>query len=84
MSGSLLIDEWAKRTDGASPAFLEELCKRAILVASERDQRESEPADNDQVQFDVVHDDLDEAIHELVVMGGQLTRSALGFPDVSV
>lgn len=82
-SGSLLISEWAKRTSGASPAFLEELCKRAILLASERSETSSEIPDSDELPLDVQHDDLDEAIHELVVMGGTLTRSVLGFPDLT-
>ncbi|MFK8112651.1 MAG: AAA family ATPase [Rubripirellula sp.] len=70
-SGQTLISEWAKRTQGASPAFLEELCRRAILLACERSDTE----------IDVLYGDLERAIHELVVMGGDLTARALGFPQ---
>lgn len=72
-TGQTLISEWSNRTEGASPAFLEELCKRAILLASER-------CEDDQI--DVIHSDMEQAIHELVVMGGCLTAKALGFPEL--
>lgn len=71
-SGQVLIREWAERTEGASPAFLEEMCKRAILLASDRQTPDE--------QLDVQFDDLDRAIHELVVLGGEVTSKALGFP----
>lgn len=75
-TGSLMISEWAERTEGASPAFLEELCKRAILLASER----TGLADDDEGLVDVQYGDLHNAIHELVIMGGDLTSKVLGFP----
>ncbi len=77
-SGGALIAEWAKRTEKASPAFLEELCKRAILLAAER-QMSGSGSENSSDTLDVQFDDVDAAIHELVVMGGDLTTKVLGF-----
>ncbi len=65
---------WVERTHGTSPAFLEELCKRAILVAAER---LSSPATDHAVQL--TDRDFDHAIHELVVCGGTSTGKLLGF-----
>ena len=69
-------DRWVERTEGASPAFIQELCNRAILLAIEASDVTS---DNERVE--VKDDHLDSAIHELVGIGGTLTASALGFPD---
>ena len=68
--------EWINRTAGASPAFIRELCKRAVLMAvEEHGVASGEPPE-------INNDHLNSAIHELVVMGGDLTASALGFPKV--
>lgn len=75
--GERLLDQWANRTDKASPAFLEELCKRAILIACER----TETAGSETKDIDVQFNDLDAAIHELVIMGGDLTTKVLGFAN---
>jgi outer membrane protein assembly factor BamB len=64
---------WVERTEGASPAFIEELTKKAILFAAER-------ADGKSLRLN--DSDFDEAIHELVVFGGDLTRDILGFPGL--
>ncbi len=74
-SSDLSIDHWVQRTHGSSPAFLQELCKRAILLASERSEGDSAAS------LKVNQEDLTEAIHELVIMGGTLTAKALGFPE---
>ncbi len=67
------VDPWIARTQGASPAFLQELCKRAILIASQR-------TDGTEDEISVLEEDMNKAIHELVVFGGKLTATALGFP----
>jgi hypothetical protein len=54
------------RTEGASAAFIRELLRRAALFAAD-----------DAAPVGERH--LDEALHELVVQGGALTRSLLGF-----
>ena len=64
------LQTFVRRTDGASPAFIRELmCKAALFAADE--------------SSDSIQDrHWDEAIHELVVEGGTLTQSLLGFtPD---
>ena len=69
------FDSWVDRTEGASPAFLEELVKKALIFAIERQPPEgSEP-------IQLTDQDLDHAIHELVVFGGELTTNLLGFPS---
>jgi hypothetical protein len=56
------------RTEGASAAFLRELLRRASLFAADGEGA-------------IVVEDrhIDEALHDLVVRGGDLTRSLLGF-----
>jgi ATP-dependent 26S proteasome regulatory subunit len=56
-----------QRTDGASAAFIRELVRKAALFAADES--------NDAIQ----DRHFDEAIHELVVVGGTLTQSLLGF-----
>ncbi|MEX1157835.1 MAG: AAA family ATPase [Thermomicrobiales bacterium] len=68
-SAGLQVDDWDRlvvRTEGVSGAFIRELVRKAILFAAERD---------DAV---VGEQHLDDALHELVVAGGDLTRSLLG------
>jgi hypothetical protein len=61
-------ERFIARTEGASAAFLRELIRRAALYAAD---------DGPEI---VVRDrHLDEALHELVVRGGDLTKSLLGF-----
>ena len=67
---------WSERTNGASPAFIEELCKRAIIFCLDRLDVDSE----EESQLKITNEDMDLAIHELVVMGGALTAKSLGFP----
>jgi hypothetical protein len=64
------VDRWIEQTDGASPAFIAELLRKAALFAAERD----EP-----VPMKVRNADVEQAIKELVVFGGELTRKLLGF-----
>lgn len=69
------VSHWVERTNGASPAFVEELVRRAIIFAAERQP------DVGDGQLSLVDEDFDRAIHELVVFGGQLTTGILGFPE---
>jgi hypothetical protein len=60
-----------ERTEGASPAFLQELFRKAALLAAERGER-SRP-------LKVTAEDFERALRELVLFGGELTRQLLGF-----
>jgi cell division protease FtsH len=63
------FDRLVERTRGVSGAFIRELLRKAALFAAD----ESEGA------IVVRGPHLDSALHELVVEGGQLTKSFLGF-----
>jgi hypothetical protein len=65
------LDSFIKRTSGASAAFIAELVRKAALFAAP----EGDPI--------VVRDShLDEAMHELLLIGGALTKSLLGFSQI--
>jgi hypothetical protein len=61
------IDSWVRRTEGVSAAFIRELMRRAALFAADEG-------------LDVLVTDrhVDQALHELIVQGGELTKSLLG------
>jgi hypothetical protein len=59
------------RTEGASPAFIQELFRKAALLAAERGET-SDP-------LRLKTQDFDDAVRELVEFGGELTRNLLGF-----
>lgn len=61
------MDSLVTRLEGASPAFIQELLRKALLVAAER-----EP-------LVVTDEDVDVALRELLFGGGDLTRQLLGF-----
>jgi ATPase family associated with various cellular activities (AAA) len=62
------LPRFIARTEGASAAFIRELLRRAALFAA---------GDGEEI---VVRDrHLDAALHDLVVQGGELTKSLLGF-----
>jgi hypothetical protein len=61
------LDSFVRRTEGASAAFIRELLRRAALIAAE----ESDP-----IRIEDRH--VDEALHELVIAGGELTKALLG------
>ena len=63
------------RTEGASPAFLKELFRRAVLMAAGRGEH-SRPLRS-------VGDDFEFGLRELLEGGGELTRNFLGFPALS-
>ena len=73
VSGEVL-DDWTTRTDGASPAFLEELVRRTILFASERGVSEGQ-------SIDLTATDFSEACTEIIGSGGILTRRLLGYTE---
>jgi hypothetical protein len=62
------LPRFIARTEGASAAFIRELLRRAALFAAD---------DDGEIVVDDRH--LDAALHELVVQGGDLTKSLLGF-----
>jgi hypothetical protein len=59
------------RTDGASPAFIEELFRKAALMAAERGER-ADPLRLTTADFEL-------AVRELVEFGGALTQHLLGY-----
>jgi len=65
------LEEWVRRTDGVSPAFIEELLRKAALMAAERGET-AEP-------LGVTEADLQAAVNELVLFGGALTQRLLGY-----
>ena len=72
---TLDVPDWQgfiARTEGASAAFIRELMRKAALFALDEG-----PDDR------VTARHLDEALHDLVVHGGHLTRSLLGFQSGS-
>jgi ATPase family associated with various cellular activities (AAA) len=61
------LDAIIKRTDGVSAAFIREMVRKAALAAAD---------ERDELVVEDRH--LDEALHELLIEGGGLTRSLLG------
>jgi hypothetical protein len=59
------------QTDGASPAFIEQLLRKAVLMAAERGEV-SDP-------MRLRDGDIQDAMRELVYFGGELTQKLLGF-----
>ncbi|MEZ4522205.1 MAG: AAA family ATPase [Thermomicrobiales bacterium] len=59
-----------ERTSGVSAAFIRELIRKAALFAADES-----PSDDD-IMIEDRH--LDEALHEMISIGGDLTRSLLG------
>jgi ATP-dependent 26S proteasome regulatory subunit len=65
------VEPLLDRTDGASPAFIEEMFRKAALMAAERGET-SDP-------MRLTSRDFDEAIRELVEFGGAITQHLLGY-----
>jgi len=61
------VEPYVERTAGASPAFIRELLRKAAVFAAD-----------DAGEIEVAARHLDEALHEMVVEGGELTKSLLG------
>jgi hypothetical protein len=64
------LDQFIQRTEGASGAFIKELLRKAALIAAEESESEG---------ITVKDEHLDQALRELVVEGGTITHSLLGF-----
>jgi hypothetical protein len=62
------LPRFIERTEGASAAFIRELLRKAALFAAD-----------DSPELRVQDRHIDEALHELAVLGGDLTKSLLGF-----
>lgn len=65
------VGRWVGQTDGVSPAFIEELIRKAVLMAAERGE-ESQP-------MRILDADFNQAMKELVYFGGELTQKLLGY-----
>jgi hypothetical protein len=61
------LDRFVERTEGASAAFIRELIRKAALIAAD-----------EQGEFVVEDRHLDDALNDLVLNGGELTRRLLG------
>jgi hypothetical protein len=68
---ALDLNRWVNQTGGVSPAFIEELLRKATLLAAERG--ESGPT------IRLIDADIQNAIRELVYFGGELTQKLLGY-----
>jgi ATP-dependent 26S proteasome regulatory subunit len=66
-----------EKTDGASPAFIQELLRKAALLAAEEGS-----TTGDTLRVTDAH--LEHALSELVFGGGGLTRQLLGFAEPAV
>jgi hypothetical protein len=71
------LDRLVQRTEGVSPAFIRELLRKAALLAV---LPTGGSGDEDGVMDTIAVTDqhLDQAMHELVLDGGELTRRLLG------
>jgi ATP-dependent 26S proteasome regulatory subunit len=65
------VGRWVAQTDGVSPAFIEELLRKALLMAAERGEVSEPPR--------LCDADVQEAMRELVHFGGELTQKLLGY-----
>ena len=62
-----VVDETVRRTDGVSAAFIKELMRRTVQFHIERDGT-----------GEVSHDDVDNALNEMLFSGGSLNLKLLG------
>jgi hypothetical protein len=68
------VERWVEKTEGVSPAFLEELLRKAGLMAAERGENEAPLRLRDE--------DVARALEELVCFGGELTQHLLGYRTI--
>jgi hypothetical protein len=68
---SIDLNRWVIQTDGVSPAFIEELLRKASLTAAERGEPGRPMRLSDR--------DIQDAIRDLVQFGGELTQKLLGY-----
>ena len=66
------IQRWVQKTAGTSPAFLQELLRKGVLFAAERDEDSKE-------LVRLIDEDLENAMRELGLFGCILTQKLLGF-----
>jgi ATP-dependent 26S proteasome regulatory subunit len=69
--GTIDWEKFVRRTHGASAAFIREMLRKSALFAA------------DEASDHIEDRHMDEAIHELVVEGGTLTQSLLGFASAN-
>ena len=69
------LELWVRRTNGVSAAFIRELLRKAAVCAAE---------ENGTTELVVTDRHLDEALGELLVAGGPMTRALLGFAGGTV
>jgi ATP-dependent 26S proteasome regulatory subunit len=65
------VPRWVGQTEGVSPAFIQELLRKAALLAAERGEG-AQP-------LRLTDADVQGAVRELVVFGGDLTQKLLGY-----
>jgi hypothetical protein len=65
------LGRWVAQTNGVSPAFIEELLRKAALAAAERGEP-SRP-------MRLTDGDIQDAVRDLVQFGGELTQRLLGY-----
>lgn len=70
------VDSIVARTEGASPAFIQEMLRKAALLAAEEQ-------DDDSVPLRITDEHCHGALRELLFSGGELTRRLLGFTHES-
>ncbi len=70
------LDTLVDRTEGASPAFIQELVRKAALIAAENGSQQNG-------KLHLTDGSFDTALREMVCGGGELTRSLLGFDQSS-
>ena len=68
---SSVVDETVRRTEGVSPAFIKELMRRTVQFHIERDGA-----------GEVNHEDVDNALNEMLFRGGSLNLKLLGAEQV--
>ena len=73
---SIDVERWILQTRGVSPAFIEELLRKATLLAAERGESNRPMRISD--------GDMNAAIHELIQFGGELTQKLLGYRPVRI
>lgn len=70
------ISKWVDHTAGTSPAFIEELVRKAALFAAERN--------GDSASLKLADQDIRCALDELVLFGGELTQRLLGYRPMKI
>src|SRR5262249_15641693 len=68
---ALDLRRWVAQTEGVSPAFIEELLRKATLLAAERGEGSA--------PLRLTDADIHEALQELIFFGGELTQKLLGY-----